>query len=399
MADGGAKAVDVDALVRELRQRVRDRNRQGFYPPDLEADLEHHFERLSEPGPAVSPPLQDDIRRGLQELAAFEYHRNRIDTASSALPGGSYAHRAVGRTVRRQVEGALEQQREEQDLSIRALEVLAEAVIALARTYEMQALQQLDDLDVRLDEQAATAGAATLRRNDVAMRIPGVAVEAAFREDRLTTRLRGTAAQVRDAARDLAAVLAGCSPVLEIGFGRGEFLELLRELGVDARGVERDEALVATAHGRGLDVSVGDAIETLAVLPDASLGGLVMLHVLDHLAPREVVQVVRLASEKLRSGGKFVSESANPAALAAFADSMWTDPDQVRPVHPDFLTFLLREAGFAAVERLDRPPAGNDERLQLLSGGDDDTARLNANFERMNDQLFGPRDCAFVATR
>ena len=301
--------------------------------------------------------------------------------------------------MRRQVEGALEQQREEHDLSTHALELLAESVIALARTYEMQALQQLDDLDVRLAEQATTAGAAGLRRNDVVMRIPGGALETAFHEDRLTTRLRGTAAQVRDSARDLAAALAGCSPVLEIGFGRGEFLELLRELGLEPRGVERDEALVATAHGRGLDVAVGDAIETLTLVPDAGLGGLAMMHVLDHLPPREVVAIVRLASEKLRSGGKFVSESANPAALAAFADSMWTDPDQVRPVHPDFLAFLLREAGFATVERLDRPPAGSDERLRLVAGDDDDTRRLNVNFERMNDQLFGPRDCAFVATR
>ncbi len=146
-------------------------------------------------------------------------------------------------------------------------------------------------------------------------------------------------------------------------------------------------------------MAVGDAIETLTLVPDAGLGGLAMMHVLDHLPPREVVQIVRLASEKLRSGGKFVSESANPTSLAAFADSMWTDPDQVRPVHPDFLAFLLREAGFATVERLDRPPAGSDERLRLLAGDDDDTRRLNVNFERMNDQLFGPRDCAFVATR
>ena len=79
MADGSAKPVDLDGLVRDLRQRVRDRNRQAFYPPDLEAELDHHFERLSGPGPAASPPLEDDIRRALQELAAFEYHRNRID--------------------------------------------------------------------------------------------------------------------------------------------------------------------------------------------------------------------------------------------------------------------------------------------------------------------------------
>jgi hypothetical protein len=68
-------------------------------------------------------------------------------------------------------------------------------------------------------------------------------------------------------------------------------------------------------------------------------------------------------------------------------------------VHPDFLSFLCRAAGFAEVERLDRSPVPADESLELLPGDDETTKRLNVNFERINALLFAPQDYAIVATR
>jgi O-antigen chain-terminating methyltransferase len=112
-----------------------------------------------------------------------------------------------------------------------------------------------------------------------------------------------------------------------------------------------------------------------------------------------VLDIVKLAGEKVRRGGRVVIETVNPTSLYTYAHAFWVDPDHVRPVHPTFLGFLFAEAGFASVERLDRSPVPSDETLELLPGDDEVAKRVNANFERINALLFGAQDYAIVATR
>jgi len=176
-------------------------------------------------------------------------------------------------------------------------------------------------------------------------------------------------------------------------------LELLRDVGVDARGIEVDQRMVDSARNRGLRAEVGFAFEYLRDLDDNALGGLVMIQVIEHLSPKHAIDVVRLAADKVRPGGKVLMETVNPTSLITYANAFWVDPDHVRPVHPTFLGFLFAEAGFASVERIDRSPVGSDDSLELLPGDDEVTKRLNANFERINGLLYGPQDYAILATR
>ena len=173
-------------------------------------------------------------------------------------------------------------------------------------------------------------------------------------------------------------------------------LELLGEAGVDALGIEPDPTLVDAARARGLRVEVGTALEYLAAQSDDSLGGLVMIQVVEHLPPQGVIDVVRLAAEKVRPGGRVVFETVNPTALSTYANAFWVDPDHVRPVHPAFLAFLFREAGFAEVERMDRSVLPADERLRPVEGAG---AAVAENFARIDALLYGPQDYAIVATR
>ena len=87
----------------------------------------------------------------------------------------------------------------------------------------------------------------------------------------------------------------------------------------------------------------------------------------EHLPPQGVIDVVRLAAEKVRPGGRVVFETVNPTALSTYANAFWVDTDHVRPVYPAFLAFLFREAGFAEVERMDRSvlPADPDREYDL----------------------------------
>jgi len=394
-----AEHPDLDALLVELRERVEKRRREGLYPEGLEETLDEHFDRLMGERPTPSPALYDEIRAALYELENFEYSRTRID-AGSEVPGGEFAHRAVGKVVSRQIQGVLEQAQEHAHVVARTVSLVAEITSSLARQYDTKVLQQLDDLQARIAEQQRAVN--DLKRNvlDVSARTPGSPVSTFYDEAAFTGAFRGTTDELQLRYRGLAEAFAGCDPVLDIGFGRGEFLELLRDAGVQARGVEVDPRLVAIARGRGLDVEAIDGgVEYLAQVPAASLGGLVMIQVIEHLSPQHVIDTVALAAEKVRAGGRVVIETVNPVSLNTYARAFWVDPDHVRPVHPAFLEFLFHQAGFAKVEVEWRSPMEPDETLQLLPGDDPQTKQMNANLERLNELLFGYQDYAVIATR
>jgi O-antigen chain-terminating methyltransferase len=390
---------DLDALVAELRARVEQRRRDGLYPGDLEETLDEHFDRLVGSRPAPSPAVYDEIRAALSVLESYVFSRDRIDAASE-VPAGELAHRIVGKVVSRQIQGVLEQVQDYSRVVAKTVGLVAEIASVLGREYDTKVLQQLDDLQARVSEQQRALNALAREVGEVRARTPGVVVDAFYDEAAFTAYFRGSTDDLRSRYRDLARGFAGCDPVLEIGFGRGEFLELLREEGIEARGVEVDAHLVSTARGRGLDVElVEGGVECLARLPAASLGGLVMIQVIEHLSPQQVIDVVSLAAEKVRPGGRVVFETVNPMSLNTYARAFWVDPDHVRPVHPAFLEFLFREAGFRTAVIEWRSPMRPDERLQRVAGDDQQAALINANFERLDALLFGPQDYALIATR
>jgi hypothetical protein len=389
---------DLERLLETLRERVDARRVGGVYPPGLEEDLDRHFRMLAGERPASPSFTMDELEEALRDLQHFAYGREHISLDSN-LPGGRALHRAVGKTVARQIQGVLDQAQDQSRRVAHTITLLTEVTNTLADAFDRRVLQQIDDLQVRLTEQQRALHAAIARVEDAVARVPGTGVDAWYTEDAFTGAFRGSSADIRERYRDLASLFVGCAPVADLGFGRGEFLELLRDLNVDASGVEVDDALVSDARSRGLQVAQSGAVEYLESVPDGSLGGIVMIQVIEHLTPQHVVDVVKVAADKLRAGGRAVVETVNPTSLYTYAHAFWVDPTHTRPVHPNFLRFLFEEAGFARVERVDRSPVDANESLEMLPGDDELTKRLNANFDRLNALLFGPQDYAIVATR
>jgi O-antigen chain-terminating methyltransferase len=194
--------------------------------------------------------------------------------------------------------------------------------------------------------------------------------------------------------------------VLDIGCGRGEFLELLRERGVAARGIDVNPAMVDICRAQGLDVVRADALTYLRGLPEGSLGGLFAAQVVEHLEPRYLTQLLDAAFDKLRPGAPIVLETINPACWFAFFESYIRDLTHVRPVHPDTLKYLLVATGFQHVEVTYRAPYPESDKLQPLAIGtprttglDDLVETLNANVEKINRLLFTYLDYAAVGRR
>ena len=392
------RVVDLDSVVADLRSRIEQRRLAGEYPDDLEATLDDHFDRLVGVRPRSSPALHDELQGVLSALGKFGFSRARIDP-SSRLPGGRFVHRFMSRALSRQINGVLAQVEQQTVLVTRAVAVLGEIASTMGDEFDIRVLQQLDDLQVRMAEQARDVNGLEAKVAETRERIPGCAVDAWYGEDHFTAFFRGSSDDLRSRYLDLAKEFIGCDPVVDLGFGRGEFMELLTELGVDVRGVEPDPQLVTSARGRGLDVEQGLAVEYLRSLEPASLGGIVMIQVIEHLSPQQVIDFVALAAEKVRPGGKVVLETINPASLYTYARAFWVDPDHVRPVHPNFLEFLFREAEFGRLSIEYRSPVPETEALVRLAGDDPQTNLLNENFQRVGALLFGSQDYAVIATR
>jgi O-antigen chain-terminating methyltransferase len=217
---------------------------------------------------------------------------------------------------------------------------------------------------------------------------------------------RGSPALIRARLETYVPVFDGQSDVLDIGCGRGEFLDLLRQRGISARGIDLNQAMVEDARSRGLDATCADALTYLRALPDASLGGVFAAQVVEHLTPAYLGALLETAAEKIRPGGRIVLETINPRCWVAFFESYLRDPTHVRPLHPETLQYLLRVRGFQRVELRFSSPVAPADRLQSVVLPDardsalaDAVAVINDNTTRLNGWLFSFQDYAVVATK
>jgi O-antigen chain-terminating methyltransferase len=174
---------------------------------------------------------------------------------------------------------------------------------------------------------------------------------------------------------------------------------LLGERGATVWGVDIDADLVSSGQREGLDIRLGDAVETLRTTPMASLGGIVLLHVVEHLTPNELLDVVQLAHRSLAGSGQLVIETPNPQSLYVFARAFWLDPTHTKPVHPVYLDFVLRSAGFSSVEFEWTALPAEAERLEVIDDDSPLAKVINENARKVNDLLFAAQNYRVTAYR
>jgi O-antigen chain-terminating methyltransferase len=189
-------------------------------------------------------------------------------------------------------------------------------------------------------------------------------------------------------------------PLLDLGCGRGEFLELCRDNGLPARGLDINPAMVATCRELGLDATQGDAVSHLRSLPEESLGGILLSQVIEHLTLDQLSELVTLAASRLRSGGALIAETINPQSLSTFAGAFYLDMTHIKPIHPEAARFLWRWAGLGQVDLVFLSPVPAAASLETAPGGGDGLAgAFNRNMDRLNRLLYGPLDYAVVGRK
>jgi SAM-dependent methyltransferase len=169
---------------------------------------------------------------------------------------------------------------------------------------------------------------------------------------------RGPASRVQEAQRPYVELVKGHEPVLDVGCGRGEFLELLSQAGIQARGVDSDEGMVMACHARGLtDVVHADANAYLQGLRKGEVGAIFAAQVVEHMPYATWHRFLALSLEKLEPGGHLIFETVNPHRLASLKN-FWIDPTHCQPIFPEVALVVCRILGFSSAYAF--APGGRD---------------------------------------
>jgi len=262
-------------------------------------------------------------------------------------------------------------------------------------------LEEHDDRMLRLERRPATAQPRPSAETAPAEPIPSQ--QAGLDYFAFETRMRGPQKLVRERQRHYVEDFRGAEPVLDVGCGRGEFLSLLEEEGIEARGVDLDADMAAFCREQGLAVEHADGLSYLSGLEEGLLGGIFAAQFVEHLPPARLAGFLDLAASRLRPKGVLVLETINPLSLFALRN-YFADLTHTQLLVPETLTLLVRQAGFAEAETrfLNEPPEEQLlEPVRLPGEASFDAARraLDANRSKLNQIIFGPQDYALVARR
>ena len=192
--------------------------------------------------------------------------------------------------------------------------------------------------------------------------------------------------------------------VLDIGCGRGEFLEMLNDQGINATGIDTNEAMVSFCNKIKLKVQQAEAVTYLSSVSDASLGGLIASHVIEHFSNHLLYQFVKLCFLKLENGASIVFETPNPLSIVVSATNFNLDLSHVKPLHPETVKFLLESNGFTDVHIHYLSPFPDDMKFKFIkdsffSSKKKTVDQLNKNFQKLNDLLYGYQDYAVIGKK
>jgi SAM-dependent methyltransferase len=179
-------------------------------------------------------------------------------------------------------------------------------------------------------------------------------------------------------------------PLLDLGCGRGEWVELLSEHGLQARGVDLNEAMFARCRALGLEVVQADALPYLRSLPAECFGAVTAFHLVEHMPFDVVLSLVDESLRVLKPGGLLILETPNPANLQVGTLTFHLDPTHRKPLPSAMLRFFVEGRGFCDVLVQELHPY--PEVLRLAEDG-------NGAASRLNEWLYGPQDYAVIGRK
>lgn len=326
--------------------------------------------------PTASPFTR--LKRWMARLVRGALHRNR-DVIFSAVPSLE----------------ELVSARYQFDQRLNALELRAAATDAALDEVAVETSERLEDMA----ELVNSVRKLVERAVDNPVATHDVDEDELYEE--LQETFRGTSEEVTDRLRIylqpvMTVEVADDLPVLDLGPGRGEWLRLLQDNDIPARGIDLNARFTQRLRADGFDVVTGEAVGYLSSLEPESVRAVTGFHFAEHVPFDALVEVIDSSLRALQPGGCLILETPNPTNVVVGAASFYIDPTHRAPLHPQLLEFLLRARGFDEVELrfLQRDEDGRRMASQFIENRAPEATQL---LERVTWALFGPEDYATIA--
>ena len=369
---------ELKAAIREVRERVQSRTDAKLTLPDL-MPLVHARDAAEAKVAAIGtvnprrPGMASSVIQGVKKLVAralnwhireqVEFNRASMAATQAVLEALNETSRALGVLSAQVQDYARQVSDHRNDYEIYTLRNAAE----LQGSFKAQ----VEDIrralaDARTEQEKLIHSELRLiRLRSAAPPAPHTPSQPTAFPDaidwlRFAERFRGPEEVVREHQRRYLRHFHGETDILDIGCGRGEFLEVARAAGLQAQGIDAHPEFVFLCREKGLDAQQADIFAHLAAAPDQSFGGIFCSHVVEHLSPAQLPVLIQLLGQKLRQGAPVVFETPNAESASIFTTHFYLDPTHVRPVPAQLLRFYLEEAGFGGFASEALPPDGLD---------------------------------------
>jgi len=414
-----AASEEVQALMERIRRRIEEKKRSGVYSPEDLERIERICLEITGPEGEADP---GDLSYRLSQLSYL---------CDTARPPEFRSHRrilgplvqGVKKVIRRLTEPYVQMILQRQVAFNRELVGLLNQMVLDIRFQGSEGEKRWERMEKALQEISRTLETfpreLKAQKNafeEVLGRLRNLSVvspEPVLLEDlrervregeyaRFEDLHRGKEEDIRWRQKQYLPYFRDRGPVLDIGCGRGEFLELLRQEGIPAVGVDTNREMVARCREKGLEVEARDGLAYLKERADESLGGVFLAQVIEHLEPEVLREWIRTAFFKLRPGGVLLAETINPQCLSTFSGAFYLDLSHKNPIHPEAARYLWQSLGFQRVEILYLSPYPEEMKLKEMVRLEDDSyedelARLfNENMRALNALLYGYQDYAVV---
>jgi O-antigen chain-terminating methyltransferase len=183
---------------------------------------------------------------------------------------------------------------------------------------------------------------------------------------------------------------SGSAPILDLGCGRGEWLELLAERNLAATGVDSNPGMIERCRTLGIQATLEDALASLRALPDGCLGAVTSFHMVEHMPFATVIALLDEAWRVLRTGGVLILETPNPQNVLVGSCTFWIDPTHLKPIPSQTLSFFVEARGFRNAEVWNLQPYPAAIRVPEEPAGPG---------ARFNECFYGPQDYGLIARR
>jgi len=400
---GTETAANQQLLIESLLQQQNDlAARQIEFNNLMEAGLIDSRQHVDERTTALKQQLdeqRENFLRQYQELAQqtaeqiqrLLHHQQEQTQQLSEQKEFLRQHQQLSQQAAEQTQEQLRQQQEQtQQVAEQLTQQLSQQIERLLRG------QQLAQTEIVMQERRLTLLLEEARKRSPDALDQPILQLMATEEDHLLDPLyasfedqfRGEREEIKNRLRVYLPILEGANvlqDVLDIGSGRGEWLEILKHEGVRARGVDRNRVFIEQCRQRGLEVVEADALAYLRSLPDRSLDAVTSFHLVEHLPFETLVKLLDEIVRTLKSGGLLILETPNPENFMVGSYSFYADPTHRNPIPSATLQFLLESRGLGRIEVMKLRPW--------------DAARIDGNTEiikRFNEYFYSAPDYGII---